>query len=58
MDFDHMCCVKDLVCPVVLGDGLDVAIMKPVDNGGQGISVKSGEMIGSGESLLAGMLVE
>ena len=53
-----MCCVKDLVCLVVLGDGLDVAIVKPVDNGGQGISVKSWETIGSGESLLAGMLVE
>jgi hypothetical protein len=53
-----MCCVKDLVCPVVLGDGLDVAIMKPVKNGGQGIRVKSWEMIGSREFLVAGMLVE
>ncbi len=52
MGFDHMCCVKYLVCLVVVGDGLDVAVMKPVDNGGQGISVKSWEMMGSRDFLV------
>lgn len=53
-----MCCVKNLVCFVVLGNGLDITIVKPVDDGRHGISVKSWEMIGLRVSCSAGILVE
>jgi len=45
IDLDHMCCVEDVVCFVVLSDGLNVAMIEPMDNSGQGIGVEVWEMI-------------
>jgi hypothetical protein len=58
MNFDHMCCVEDLICFVVFGDGLEAAIIKPMDNGGQSIGIKFREMINLRWLLVDGTFME
>jgi hypothetical protein len=43
-----MCCVENAVCFVVLSDGLNIAMIEPMNNGRQSIGVEVWEKISLG----------